>query len=191
MRCFIVIGGREYYGPTAERDASIVQRLARRLFEHYGNTIRIVTAGTDGIPDDFCTAWKQAGGKHICWVKMSDEELFLDVLGDMKHVICAIAVQGGKGTAEKLQKLEQKGVPIVSFWGSGGAAGGKISFGEYTFQKKIPGALCFTDPWSNVNDITEEFFNQVYARSTDYLPLEQLVDRYYYMGILEKVCDGK
>ena len=184
MRCFIIIGGHEYYGRTAERDAAVVQKLAKRLFEHYGNNVRIITAGTNGITDDFCTAWKAAGGRHICWVKMS-EGCFLDVLGDMRHVDCAIAVQGGKGTAEKLQKLEQKGVPIVSFWGSGGAAGGKISFKEYTFQKEMPGVLSSSDPDFSSNDIAEAFFEQVREQSRDYIPFEEIMNRYYFQGILK------
>lgn len=180
MRCFIILGGREYYGPTAERDAVVVKKLAIRLFEQYGNSVRIITGGAEGITDDFCVAWQEAGGKHICWIKMgSKEESFLDVLGDMKRVCCAIAIQGGAGTRHKLLELKEKDVPIVCFKGSGGAAG---AFEEEEVATE-------TDPNANVNDIVEAICKEVQRKERKYewgFSLEEMERHYAYMGIAGK-----
>lgn len=183
LRLFVA-GGQQYYGPTAERDKNVVALTAQRLFEAIGDTIEVVTGGMSGIPEDFAIAWKQAGGTHIlCVVSSEHETTFLERnTHNFKHVVigesqekrriavtqlpgikCAFVVQGGKYTTHEMQLLTQRGdVPIVSHWGSGGAAGGTQPYDGWVFQQK-PDNLTITsdDPLESPEAISDALVEKI------------------------------
>jgi hypothetical protein len=159
MRARLFIGGgQDYHGPTAERDKAVVPLVARYLFDMYGNSIEIITGGMPGIPEDFALAWSKAGGQHVLCVVSSDrEEEYLrrqlpfnhQIIGEtlekrriaifkLPRLKCAIFIQGGKYSTHEMKLLDENKVPIVPFWGSGGAAGGDPStaYEGYTWTKK-------------------------------------------------------
>ncbi|MBX9636673.1 MAG: hypothetical protein K2Q45_03890 [Nitrosomonas sp.] len=160
-------GGQSYYGPTAERDKLVVQKTAQLLFSALGNSIEIVTGGTAGIPEDFALAWHKAGGLHVlCVVSLEYEQEYLFRSLPFKHIIVgetqlkrriavtkleqiksALFVQGGKFSTHEMKLLEECGVPLVTFWGSGGAAGGQQPYENYVYTNKpVNPVLQSSDP---------------------------------------------
>ncbi len=149
-------GGQEYHGPTATRDCVVVELTAKYLYSLLGDSVEIVTGGTAGVPEDFAKAWHNAGGKHVlCIVSSEHEEAYLlrglpfkhQVVGKtqterrlavtkLERIKCAFFVQGGKFSTHEMKLFEENNVPIISFWGSGGAAGGGQPYEGWTFDRK-------------------------------------------------------
>lgn len=143
MRLFVG-GGQAYWGPTAKRDELVVKRLAQMLAVSLGKRVEVVTGGMPGIPDDFLSSWHAAGGsKPLCVVSNEHEETFRArnlpyaclvagatqtarrlAVTQLEGLKCALFVQGGKYSTHEMRLLSERGVPIVAFHGSGGAAGG-------------------------------------------------------------------
>lgn len=186
MRALFVAGGQAYHGPTQERDIMVTTYTAFKLFELIGDTIQVVTGGMPGIPDDFARAWQQAGGTHVlCVVSSEQETAFLErsqfpyiVVGEtqakrrvavtqLPNLKCAFVVQGGKYTTDELRLLSQRGdVPIISYWGSGGAAGGKIPWDDdWVFDKKPDNPLiCSDDPNEDPERVAIALASQITAQ---------------------------
>jgi SLOG cluster4 family len=179
----IIIGGQSYMGPTAERDKKVVEQTAQELFNLIGNSVCVTTGGMPGIPDDFARAWNEAGGKYIqCIVSSEHEEAFklrntgfnyiiagksqLErrlALSQLENVYAVLAIQGGKYTTHELQLFEEKGAPIVTFWGSGGAAGGMCPYDNgYVYTKEPAGILCSTDPNEDSAQIAKALAFKIY-----------------------------
>jgi len=183
LKKLIIVGGQSYMGPTAERDKNVVIQTAKELFSSVGNSFMIITGGMPGIPDDFAHAWREVGGKHIqCIVSSEHEDNFklrntgFDykvagrsqlkrrlALSQLEGVFKVLVIQGGKYTTHELQLFEEKNVPIVAFWGSGGAAGGACPYDNgYTYKAKPDSnLLCSTDPDELVERIARELVFQI------------------------------
>jgi hypothetical protein len=164
----MVGGGLAYYGPTAQRDKEVVRLAAMSLYGKLGDTIEIVTGGMSGIPDDFARTWLDCGGTHVLcvvssehlhtYLKTQDVRMRHIVIGEnqtarrlalpkLEGIRCALFVQGGMYTTHEMQLFEEAHVPIVTHWGSGGAAGGEQPYNGYTYTKKPSNEyLCSTDP---------------------------------------------
>jgi hypothetical protein len=137
-------GGQAYYGPTAERDKRVVKRVAEILAVAMGDRVEVVTGGMPGIPDEFAAAWTAAGGSQVlCVVSSEHEPAFRErnlpyacmVAGEtqtarrlavtkLEGLKAALFIQGGKYSTHEMRLLGERGIPIVAFHGSGGAAGG-------------------------------------------------------------------
>lgn len=176
----IVVGGQSYMGPTSTRDEKVVKQTAKELFNLVGDSVCITTGGMPGIPDDFAKGWKEAGGKHIeCIVSSEHAEAFQarNVMGfdfkvagktqlerrlaltSLENIKFVLAIQGGKYTTHELQLFEEKHVPIVTFWGSGGAAGGMCPYDNgYVYKNKPENSelLCSNDPEADAVEIAKE-----------------------------------
>lgn len=187
MKRVFIGGGQEYHGETAERDKAVVALTAAYLFNRVGNDVEIVTGGMQGIPDDFAHAWHKAGGKHVlCVVSSEHEERYLARKLPFKHVIagvsqearrlavtrlpgivCAIFVQGGKYSTHEMKLLDEANVPIVSYWGSGEAAGGDPATaypeaGGYVWNKKpLSVFLTSTDPHEDAHHVAKALVDQM------------------------------
>lgn len=179
----MVGGGQDYWGPTSDRDRQVVSLTAQTLFSAIGNTVEIVTGGMPGIPNDFAKAWADAGGKYILcvvssehletYLKTADPRFGYTVIGEsqtarrlaltkLDGIKCALFIQGGQYTTHEMQLFEAAGVPIVTFWGSGGAAGGGQPYQGYTYTKKPKNAfICSTDPKEQVVPIAGELVAEV------------------------------
>lgn len=158
-----------YYGDTAERDKQVVKAFAKHLYNLKGNSIEIVTGGTAGIPEDFAHAWMAAGGKHVlCVVSSEYEQEYLSRQLPFQHIIagksqearriavtklenikCATFIQGGKFSTHEMILFDQNKVPIVPFFGSGGAAGGTQPYND---QNYVCNAMWSKDCYSASTD---------------------------------------
>ena len=166
-------GGQEYHGPTAKRDQAVVKLVASHLYNLVGTSVQVITGGMPGIPEDFAKEWHALGGSVLCVVSSEQEEAFKhrntgfahQVAGESQekrriavtkwpNLACALFVQGGRYSTHEMQLIEDRGLPIVTFWGSGGAAGGQIPYHNpitselYVYENK-PEAhplICSTDP---------------------------------------------
>lgn len=170
-------GGQDYYGETAERDKNVVKALAVRLEKSLPSEVQIVYGGMPGIPEDFCKAFGHPD-RVLAVVSSEQEEAYgkrnpgfnFRVIGDtqekrrlgvvrLKHIRCAIFVQGGKYSTHEIKLFKERGdVPIVAFWGSGGASGGTQPYEGWTFQdkpKNDTSLLCSTDPKEDPDKIAE------------------------------------
>jgi len=168
-------GGQDYWGETAERDKHVIEGVAVHLFNQLGNSVEIVTGGMQGIPNDFAVAWTRVGGRHVlCVVSSEHEEAFLQtkpcafkhiILGEtqtqrrlsltkLERIKCALFIQGGKFSTHEMQLFEERQIPIVTHWGSGGAAGGGQPYEGYAYSKMPQSpVLQSTDPSLNPIDI--------------------------------------
>lgn len=157
-KCRLFIGGgQDYWGETADRDRQVVKLVASELYNSLGNSIEIVTGGMAGIPNDFALAWVQAGGKHVlCVVSSEHEATFLQTkpigfnhiatgksqterrlaVTKLEGIKCALFIQGGKFSTHEMKLFEERQVPIVSHWGSGGAAGGQQPYEGYVYTRE-------------------------------------------------------
>jgi hypothetical protein len=63
-----------------------------------------------------------------------------------------------------LKLLQERGVPIVSFWGSGGAASGTQPYEEWNFTIKPEHSplLCSTDPEEYPEKIANAILEEIY-----------------------------
>jgi hypothetical protein len=181
-------GGQDYWGPTSERDRLVVQQTARELFSLCGNSVEIVTGGMPGIPQDFGEAWIKAGGKHVlCVLSTQAEQNFLLGGYPFKHIVvcttqrdrrlalvklprivCALFVQGGKYTTHELQLFGEAGIPIVSFWGSGGASGGGQPYDGWAYSRDplADPLLAATDPEADTEPIARALAAAVHKQIT-------------------------
>lgn len=176
-------GGQDYWGETSERDKNVVKATALHLFNQLGNSVEIVTGGMPGIPNDFAIAWTQLGGEHVlCVVSSEHEEKFLQtnpstfkhiVAGDtqtkrrlavtkLERIKCCLFIQGGKFSTHEMQLFEERQIPIITHWGSGGAAGGQQPYEGYSYTK-IPQnpLLRSTDPLADPNDIASAIVYEI------------------------------
>jgi hypothetical protein len=151
---------------------------AFELFKRIGDSIQVVTNGAPGVPHEFACAWRKAGGTNILCV-LSDEyekdyafdfpymfvaatqkqqRIAMARLYDLK---CALVIQGGMHTTEELCLLSGA-VPVVSFWGSGGAAGGQQPYEGWAFTEKpaVP-ILCSEDPAEDPRRIAEALTEEI------------------------------
>jgi len=149
MRVFIG-GGQDYYGTTKDRDKQVVTFTSQKLYELHPD-IEIVTGGTAGIPHDFLTHWK--GDNKLCVVSEEyletynktslpgtkviiagkSQEARRIAITKLEGIVCALFVQGGKYSTHEMFLFGK--IPIVSFWGSGGAAGGEQPYEGWTYPK--------------------------------------------------------
>jgi hypothetical protein len=167
-------GGQDYHGPTAARDKEVVKRTAQILYELIGDCVCVATGGMPGIPDDFANAWN---GKYVLGVVSSEYEAqwndrkpaHFDTLvipgsqekrrlavTQMTGIKCVLFVQGGKFSTHELKLFAERGVPIVSFTGSGGAAGGDANTAYEGWTYNVPNddpAVCSTNPTADVDQI--------------------------------------
>jgi len=156
----LIIGGKEYYGETAERDADVVMKSAVFLFNCVGDSIEIVTSGLPGIAEDFLKSWIKAGGKHFSYFTFSTEEE--EANKSKENIKVVVSFQGGANTTRLLKFFSEQRVPIISFWGSGGASGGTQPYNGYVFDKKPKSALlCSTDADANPKEIAEEIAKEI------------------------------
>jgi len=185
MRLFVG-GGQEYHGPTAERDKEVVKQVAKALARFKGSEVQIVTGGMPGIPDDFAAAWTAAGGSQVlCVVSSEYEEAFRArnlpyacvVVGatqtarrlavtQWQGLEAAFFVQGGKYTTHEMRLLSERGVPIVAFHGSGGAAGGEQPYEGWSYpiipyDEDTKNYIGSRDPHMLPVHIGMELFNQL------------------------------
>lgn len=175
-------GGQEYYGETAARDKRVVELLAARLSRSLPNDVQIVYGGMPGIPEDFCKSFGQPA-RVLAVVSSEQTEKFIQRDTGFDHIAvgetqekrrlgvvrlqgyrCAIFVQGGKYSTHEIKLFKERGdVPIVAYWGSGGASGGSQPYEGWTFQDKpedIP-LICSTDPAEDPEKIAEAMENEV------------------------------
>ncbi len=180
-------GGQEYYGETAVRDKAVVIDLAKRLSRSLPEDVQIVYGGMPGIPEDFCKSFasadESAEARVLAVVSSEQKEKFLarDLGFDMRVIgetqekrrlgvvrlegyKCAIFVQGGKYSTHEIKLFKERGdVPIVAFWGSGGASGGTQPYEDWTFQdepKDTP-LLCSKDPLEDPEAIAKVMEEQI------------------------------
>lgn len=173
-----VVGGQEYYGETAKRDAEVTKLIGRNLSPK--RVAKVITGGMPGIPEDMA---KEFQGKVLCVVSEPEKEKFIArdtgfefiVAGEtqlkrrlfvtqMPEIACALVIQGGKYSTHELKLLQERGIPIVSFWGSGGAAGGGQPYEEWTFTTKPEQSplLCSTDPQEDPKAIAQAILEEIY-----------------------------
>ena len=177
MKRVAVIGGQDYYGPTAERDKKVVEKLAELLKESQPD-LQIVTGGMPGIPEDFAKASanvlcivseeqvaafesRNTGFPHIVAGKTQLQRRL--ALTQMENIRCVLSIQGGKYTTHELQLFTERGVPIVTFWGSGGASGGQIPYdnGWILTNKPASDIICSDNPDADVTVIAEALAAEV------------------------------
>ncbi len=160
-------GGQDYYGTTAERDRNVIKETAIELFSRAGNSVELVTGGMKGIPQDFALEWYKCGGKNVlCVVSSEHEQQYLSQGLPFKHVVqgatqearrlavtqlpgvrVALFVQGGQYSTHEMLLFQEHSVPIVTFWGSGGAAGGTQPYQDVAYKvKPTIDHLLTTDP---------------------------------------------
>ncbi len=175
-------GGQEYYGPTADRDRIIVREVAVQLFSRIGNNVEIVTGGMPGIPEDFALEWSKCGGKHVlCVVSSEHLNKYLERKLPFEHLVqgdsqlerrlavtklpgisAAFFVQGGQYSTHEMLLFKENKVPIVTFWGSGGAAGGTQPYQGKVYQDEPDNIhLRINDPLGNTVVISEAIVNEL------------------------------
>jgi len=176
-------GGQDYHGPTAQRDREIVTAVAQCLANEFSEDIQLVTGGMPGIPDDFARAYRQAGGTHVlCVVSSEQEEAFrkrneetkfdYQVIGEsqekrriavtkLEGIKAALFIQGGKYSTHEMKLFEENGIPIITLWSSGGAAGGTQPYEGYSYGvKPIERELC--DPEvTNAVDVAKALVDKI------------------------------
>lgn len=171
----LVGGGQAYYGPTAERDKKVVIAVAQYLWNRgidSGYDIQVLTGGTDGIPDDFATHFRGrvldiVSSKYLkdykartrddprpYWVA-GESQLKRRLAFQTNPDICAaLFVQGGKYTTHEIKLMTESKKGVVTFWGSGGASGGKLAYEGWTTPKPQHEKLwCSIDPEESVYDL--------------------------------------
>jgi hypothetical protein len=150
-------GGQAYYGDTASRDEIVVKRVAELLAQNMGDEVEVVTGGMLGIPDDFAAAYTSVGGASpdqvLCVVSSEHEAAFRArnlpykcmvagatqqarrlAVTTLPGLACALFVQGGKYSTHEMRLLQERGIPIVAFHGSGGAAGGGEPYEGWAYE---------------------------------------------------------
>lgn len=179
----LVGGGQAYYGPTAERDKKVVTIAARLLREaETPYRIQIVTGGTAGIPDDFAKGFgkgqavdvvssehlpeyleRTAGRPRSYWVAGESQEKRRLAFTTNPNIAAALFVQGGQYTTHEILLMQQARLPVVVFWGSGGASGGQIPYksesvsaptgGERPYHSTDPDADPYTIAGALIDDL--------------------------------------
>jgi hypothetical protein len=174
-------GGQDYWGETAERDRKIVKEASKILFELVGDSIEIVTGGMPGIPDDFVHAW--LGTSVLCVISEEHLENYLardlpfdyKVVGKsqearrlavtrLEGIKCALFIQGGKySTHEMKLLLERNDVGLVSFVGSGGAAGGDQPYNGWSYDTTLEKDVMLhnKDPLADVKEIAQSIAENI------------------------------
>lgn len=173
LQRLFVGGGQQYYGSTAQRDADVIKALATELCRTHGDKLEIVTGGMPGIPDDFAAAWWAAGGRRVLCVVSSEHRIAWEeralpyqcmVVGQtqeqrrlavtrLEGLVCAFFAQGGQYSTHEMQLLGDRGVPIVAFRGSGGAAAGEQPYKGWVYSSTQSGdASDSTDPHTPAED---------------------------------------
>jgi hypothetical protein len=173
-----------YYGATAQRDEAVVKRVAEMLALHAADEVEVVTGGMPGIPDDFAAAWWAAGGRHVlCVVSSEHEAAYRErnlpyacmVAGEtqtarrlavtkLEGIKAALFVQGGKYSTHEMRLLSERGVPIVAFHGSGGAAGGGESYQDWHYDAvpyREDSAIDSRDPATDPGECAVELWHHV------------------------------
>jgi hypothetical protein len=82
----------------------------------------------------------------------------------LEGIKCALFIQGGKYSTHEMKLFnERNDVAIISFVGSGGAAGGGQPYEGWTYDVKLQSDLliCSTDPKEDVEKIAEALVNQI------------------------------
>jgi hypothetical protein len=179
-------GGQDYHGHTSERDRTVVSIVGRLLAQLFPN-LQLVCGGTPGIPMDVIQGALEVNPqiKTLAYVSHKFEPEFLakNRLG-MPHVIVGetqeerrlalptipglkvgLFISGGQYTAHEIKIFQEHKIPVVAFWGSGGASGGKISYGDYMFSDVPENPLiCSEDPMENPEQIAKAVVEEVKRR---------------------------
>jgi hypothetical protein len=178
-------GGQAYYGPTAQRDKLVVLSLARMLARS-GAISRVITGGTEGVPDDFAHAFLASGGsevleiipevylgtykkrltkgrKYVVEGKTMDERRMR--IFERTDVNICLFVQGGQFTTHEMLLAQEKGLRTVSFVGSGGASGGQIKFNGKAVLVDTKGLASSTDPLEDPHNIAKELLSAILGKA--------------------------
>lgn len=184
----LVGGGQDYYGPTADRDRKVVQNVARLLSgaaDENEINIQIITGGTAGIPDDLASSYQVYGKKVVDIVSSEYLPKYLErtfdnprpfwVAGETQekrrlaflsnpHITVGLFIQGGPYSAHEMKLFSESGRHVVSFYGSGGAAGGQQAYQGWAY-KKPDGEPIYpsdsTDPDADFIPIAKSLVNQI------------------------------
>lgn len=169
LRIFIG-GGQDYYGPTSQRDAEITRKIPEILYG-FAPEVQIVTGGTAGIPNIFAECWEgrcldvvsdeykdtylardKRTSREAMYVGKSQLQRRLAVTS-LEGIKCAIFIQGGKYSTHEIKLFQEKGIPVVTLYGGGGAAGGQCPYEDWTYKAPehvLNSIVASTDPNENM-----------------------------------------
>ncbi len=108
-----------------------------------------------GIPADFAKVWWESqknpkvlsvvSSEHLAKYKEKNLPYQVFVAGptqearriavtQLEDIKCALFIQGGKYSTHEMKLFSDRGIPIVSFVGSGGAAGGSQPYEGWSYK---------------------------------------------------------
>lgn len=151
LRVFVG-GGQEFYGPTSDRDRKITKKVPE-ILHRFAPEVQIVTGGMQGIADIFSCEWSKLGGRCLDVVSSEyvqdyarrDTKREFMVTGEsqlkrrlavtsLEGIKCAIFIQGGKYSTHEIKLFLERGIPVVTLYGGGGAAGGQCPYEDWTYE---------------------------------------------------------
>ncbi len=178
-------GGQEFHGPTSIRD-ELIARLLPPILHKYVPEAEIVTGGMPGVGEVFSKGWPGARldvvsgeyaieygrrcivagktGTPFMIIGESQEKRRLAVTA-LEGIACALFIQGGKYSTHEIKLFSERGVPVVTLYGGGGAAGGQCPYDGWHYEPHpsvLTSAVASTDPSvDHVHDIINELVRQI------------------------------
>ena len=180
-------GGQDYYGETSDRDKKVVELLGDQLYSALkllGFDAQLITGGTAGIPDDFARHFagnvvdivsedylatyleRTKDHPRAYWVAGKSQADRRHLLASNIHISVALFIQGGQFSTHEIQLFSEKGTPIVTFTGSGGASGGKIPYNDWKYQRptKMRKRIYDSeDPNESVEEIVKALLRDIHS----------------------------
>lgn len=164
-------GGQKYWGPTSQRDEAITKKIPE-ILHRFAPEVEIVTGGMPGIADIFAKEWKGScldivsseyameydmrnTGRQFQIIGESQEKRRLAVT-NLKGIACALFIQGGKYSTHEIKLFQEKGIPIVTLYGGGGASGGMCPYKGWSYtphESVLRSIVSSKDPNENVFNI--------------------------------------
>jgi hypothetical protein len=172
-------GGQQYWGPTATRDELVTKKMAE-ILHRFAPEIQIVTGGMPGIADIFANAWEGScldvvSSEYLEKYKKRNTQRLFQVTGvsqekrrlavtNLEGIKCAVFIQGGKYSTHEIKLFQERGIPIVTLYGGGGAAGGQCPYDGWTYEPHASvksSIVASTDPDANVFTIANVMAGRV------------------------------
>ena len=174
-------GGQDYHGPTSLRDARVTKKIPE-ILHRFAPEIEIVTGGMLGIANNFAETWEGAcldvvssehAKDYIARDKRTSREYIVMGEGQEKRrlavtqlegIKCALFIQGGKYSTHEIKLFQERGIPIVTLYGGGGAAGGQCPYDGWIYMPHVSiksSIVASTDPDANVFTIANMMVGQV------------------------------